>query len=61
MIKLDRTRISVVVTCTDCPWWHGFGLDDTEAWATGKRHQERHHPGEQQAAKALAKARNRQV
>jgi hypothetical protein len=42
-LKLDATQLSVVATCTDCPWWRGFGF----------------HPGQDQARKALRMAQER--
>lgn len=56
-IKLDSTRVSVVVTCTGCPWWHGFALDKIEGWKVGAGHQTRSHPGNQQAEQNLIRAR----
>lgn len=58
-IKLDSTRHSVVVICTDCPWWRGFGFDTLDAWGVGRAHEQRVHKGELQAAKALANARKK--
>lgn len=60
-IKLDATRISVVVTCTGCPWWFGFALDKIEGWQVGARHQTDHHPSNQQAAQNLIAARKRHM
>lgn len=56
-IKLDATQISVVVTCTKCPWWFGFALDKIEGWTVGARHQTAHHPCNQQAEQNLIRAR----
>lgn len=56
-IKLDSTRISVVVTCTGCPWWHGFALDKIEGWTVGSRHQQRQHPETQQAEQNLIRSK----
>lgn len=58
-IKLDYTSLSVVVVCTDCPWWYGFGFDREDGWVTGTRHQSNVHPGENQAATARSMARAR--
>lgn len=58
-IKLDATQISVVVTCTGCPWWYGFALDKIEGWTVGDRHQRTHHPDNHSARKALVLARKR--
>ena len=56
-VRLDSTRISVVVTCTSCPWWYGFALDKIEGWGVGARHQRMHHPTVQQAEQNLIRAR----
>jgi hypothetical protein len=57
-IKLDSTQISTVVTCTRCPWWHGFADSRTEGWRVGARHEERAHPDTDNARDALtARAR----
>lgn len=61
MIKLDCTRISVVVRCTDCPPWYGFALDRIEGWQVGARHQERAHGDATQALEALAQQRARDL
>jgi hypothetical protein len=53
MIRLDSTQISTVVTCTRCPWWHGFADTRGEGWRVGARHEERAHPGDEQARNAL--------
>ena len=31
MIKQDRSPVSVVTTCTDCPHWQAFSFDLDEA------------------------------
>lgn len=56
MIKLDYTRDSIVVICTDCPSWCQ-GTDSRPAgWRLGVLHQAEQHPGQGQAAEALRKA-----
>lgn len=42
-IQLDSTKISTVVTCTRCPWWHGFADCDEQGWRVGASHEERAH------------------
>lgn len=42
-ITLDSTQISVVVKCSACPWWHGFGFDRTHGWRVGADHQRSAH------------------
>jgi hypothetical protein len=56
VIKLDFTQISVVVTCSLCPWWRGFGFDRADGWATGARHEANVHPECQQARDAARKS-----
>lgn len=56
-ISLDYTTISVVVLCTDCPWWAGAADSKLEGWKVGTAHQARVHPGAEQAAAALASCR----
>ena len=53
-IKLDKSAISIVVICTDCPHWYGFALDRYEGWKVGARHQQQCHPGEKQALQRLS-------
>lgn len=52
-IKLDSTRISTVVLCTQCPWWRGFADNKGDGWKVGARHEESIHPGTNQARNAL--------
>lgn len=52
-IELDSTRISTVVTCTDCPWWYGFADSKREGWQVGARHEQRAHPERDQARDAV--------
>lgn len=59
MIKLDSTQISVVVKCTLCPHWYGFGFDRPMGWAVGAAHEENVHPGEDQARKVQRMTRRR--
>lgn len=59
MIKLDSTRISTVVMCTACPWWHGFADTRGEGWRVGARHEERAHPGESTQARDTARKRKK--
>lgn len=51
-IKLDSTRVSVVVKCSLCPWWSAFAFTKGEGWAAGARHEEHAHPGLNQARNA---------
>jgi hypothetical protein len=52
-IKLDSTRISTVVKCSECPWWSAFADNKTEGWKVGARHEATTHPGTNQARNAL--------
>ena len=27
MIRHDRSNVSIVTTCTDCPWWYAFSFE----------------------------------
>ena len=51
-IRLDSTRVSVVVTCTLCPWWSAFAFTKEEGWAAAGTHEEQVHPDLQQARNA---------
>jgi hypothetical protein len=59
MIRLDSTQISTVVTCTRCPWWHGFADSRAQGWRVGARHEERAHPDSDNARAALAESERR--
>jgi hypothetical protein len=52
-IRLDFTQHSVVVKCSSCPWWSGFGFDRTHGWSVGANHEASVHPESEQARKAL--------
>lgn len=54
-IRLDSTQISVVVLCTDCPWWFGFAFNRDDGWRVGSGHLKSAHPGDEQASDALRK------
>lgn len=58
-IRLDRTQISVVVTCSACPNWAAFAWDNIDGWRVGRDHEANVHPGNRQAAAAYAKAAER--
>lgn len=56
-IKLDKSSTSVVVLCTECPYWRGFGFDREHGWRVGAAHEKALHPeAKQQAQKALSHA-----
>lgn len=38
MIKLDISATSVVVTCTDCPYWYAFAWDRIGGYRSAERH-----------------------
>jgi len=52
--KLDISTNSVVILCTDCPWWRGFRFDVDSAHDCACAHQSAVHPGETQASMARA-------
>jgi len=58
-IRLDSTKISVVVTCDDCPHWRAFQFTKLEAWQSAAAHEERVHPERKQARQALQWATTR--
>lgn len=43
-IHLDKSPNSVVLTCTECPWWHGFAFDAVDADLRGANHEATVHP-----------------
>jgi hypothetical protein len=43
MIKFDRSWDSILVTCTDCPYWHALQLDQVAAYRSAEGHQVRVH------------------
>lgn len=55
MIRLDVTRSSVVVVCTDCGHWRSMAFTKLGGWERGAAHEKLCHPGETQAQWALAK------
>ncbi|MFJ3394007.1 hypothetical protein [Leifsonia aquatica] len=56
-ITLDKSSSSVVVLCSECPYWRGFGFDREHGWRVGAGHEKALHPdAKQQAQKALASA-----
>jgi hypothetical protein len=38
MINHDRSPVSVVTTCTECPYWQSFSFDLEEASRRGANH-----------------------
>lgn len=57
MIRYDRTRISVVITC-DCGW-SDVGVSNDAAWSLAADHEGRAHPGVNQVRKAASMRRAR--
>lgn len=51
-IRVDFTQHSCVAVCT-CGW-RALAGDRTEAWRLSRAHEQRAHPGERQAHRALA-------
>ena len=57
--KLDRSQASgVLVTCTDCPYWFAFQWTDAAAHDSACDHEERVHPGRNEASTRRAKHRD---
>lgn len=50
-IRIDFTQHSCVAVCL-CGW-RALAGDRTEAWRLARAHEQRAHPGESQAARAL--------
>lgn len=50
---LDRTAVTVVVKCADCPEWASLRFTTTEGWKAAAAHEERAHPERTQARDAL--------
>jgi hypothetical protein len=44
VIKLDPSTTSVVVTCTDCPYWYAFAWTRDDAELRAIAHEELVHP-----------------
>ena len=42
-IKLDVSASSVVITCTDCPYWYSFRFDRLAGYRAGEAHAVRVH------------------
>lgn len=38
MIKFDSSDSSVIVTCTECPYWFSFRFDKPEAYRSAAAH-----------------------
>lgn len=45
MIRLDATRISIVIVCSLCQW-RSLELDRGRAWTAGADHTRTQHPAE---------------
>ncbi len=58
-IKLDKSPVLVVATCSECPWWSAAAFTTGEAWASAARHEARSHPGVDQARKSDRMTRQR--
>lgn len=58
-IRLDSTKISVVVKCTLCPFWSAFADTKDEGWGIGAAHEERAHPELEQARHARDEHRSK--
>ncbi|WP_449279631.1 hypothetical protein [Leucobacter sp. GX0328] len=61
MIDFDSNgrRSSVVITCTECPFWSAIRLDRDEAHECAVNHEKVYHPESRQARDAARKYRQR--
>ena len=50
--KLDISSNSVVILCSECPWWRGFRLTVDAAHDCACAHESAVHPGSVHAVKA---------
>lgn len=51
MISFDRSPSSIVITCTECPYWFGMRLNQIEAYLCAEGHAIRVHDVEPARAK----------
>ena len=58
-IWLDKSKVLVVVKCTECPWWAAAAETVPRGWATGSLHEALMHPGVDQARKSARMTRRR--
>lgn len=61
MIRHDQSDVSVVTTCTDCPWWSRFSFTLAEAEAAEVAHNMLVHGMEPSRASAAARIRHRRA
>jgi len=57
----DVSDPSILVKCSDCPWWHAIRLDLIEAYKVGERHEVDEHgvePARAQRARVLYERRH---
>lgn len=59
MIRLDCTKSSVVVICSDCPHWSAMAFTRLGGLERAAAHEKLVHPGEKHAQWALATYRKR--
>lgn len=43
-IRLDASRVGVVIYCSECGHWSAFRFTKLDAWAAAIAHEERVHP-----------------
>lgn len=43
MMKYDRSPVTVVISCTECPHWRAIRFDQWEAYLSGESHAIRVH------------------
>lgn len=61
MIKHDRSDVSIVTTCTECPWWFAFNFDRDKADASGTNHKINVHGFPESRALDTVRARARRA
>lgn len=59
MIRLDSTKISTVVKCSQCPWFSQLADSKAQGWAMGARHEATVHTDQKQARAADRMTRRR--
>lgn len=54
-IRLDCTRVTIVIVCDECDFWRAMRFTKLDAWECAAAHEKRVHPGAVQAQNALSK------
>lgn len=58
-IQLDISARTVVVLCTEHPYWRAIRFTKDEAMTCAAAHERDHHPGDQRIRDSLRKTRRR--